>query len=81
MKKFLLLFTTQVQTLFMFVLFILFIYFPNLNDEINLFKCFTSKFDLTEENLKRKYEHTYRVAQYAEEIATSCFDAKSNILA
>lgn len=36
MKKFLLLFTTQVQTLFMFVLFILFIYFPNLNDEINL---------------------------------------------
>ena len=26
----------QVQTLFLFVLFIAFIYFPNLNDEINL---------------------------------------------
>ena len=36
MKKFLLLFSAQLQTLFVFVMFILFIYFPNLNDEINL---------------------------------------------
>ena len=36
MIKFISILFNQVQTLFVFVLFIAFIYFPNLNDEINL---------------------------------------------
>ena len=36
MKKILALFYWQIQTLLVFVLFIVFIYFPNLNSEINL---------------------------------------------
>ena len=36
MTKIFLMFFKQVRTLFAFVLFIMFIYFPNLNEEINL---------------------------------------------
>lgn len=42
-----------------------------MNKEVDIFEEFIKKFDLNIPDLKRKYDHTYRVVSYAEEIAKS----------
>lgn len=42
-----------------------------MDEELKLFEDYVHKFDLSVEEIRRKYNHTYRVMKYAEEIAKS----------